>query len=71
LAFPISGGGIMANPFAKKNPLLSLWLSAANAWAGAAQGFMAGELCRQRGALRHVGGTTKASPAKVRRRRRK
>jgi hypothetical protein len=30
----------MANPWTKKNPLLSLWLSAANAWAGAARGVM-------------------------------
>ena len=27
----------MANPWTKKNPVLSLWLSAANAWAGAAR----------------------------------
>jgi hypothetical protein len=30
----------MANPWTKKNPFLSLWLSAANAWAGAARGAM-------------------------------
>ncbi|WP_165943605.1 hypothetical protein [Roseicella aquatilis] len=30
----------MANPWTKKNPLLSLWLGAANAWAGAARGVM-------------------------------
>jgi hypothetical protein len=26
----------MANPWTKKNPFMSMWLSAANAWAGAA-----------------------------------
>jgi hypothetical protein len=41
----------MANPMTKKNPLLSMWLSAANAWAGAARGMMAGEMGRQRKAL--------------------
>ena len=25
---------IMANPLTKKNPMLSIWLSVANAWAG-------------------------------------
>ena len=41
----------MANPLGKKNPLLSMWLSAANAWAGAARGMMAAEMGRQRKAL--------------------
>ena len=36
----------MANPMTKKNPLLSMWLSAANAWAGAARGLMAAEARR-------------------------
>ena len=36
----------MANPFTKKNPLLSVWLSAANAWAGAARGLMTAEARR-------------------------
>ncbi len=31
----------MANPWTKKNPLMSMWLSAANAWAGAARGLAA------------------------------
>jgi len=30
-----------------RNPWLSLWLSAANTWAGAARGFWAAELQRQ------------------------
>jgi len=33
------------------NPWLSLWLSAANSWAGAARGFWAAELRRQQSAL--------------------
>ena len=41
----------MANPMTKKNPLLSMWLSAANAWSGAARGLMAAEAGRQRKAL--------------------
>lgn len=38
---------VMANPWTKKNPLLSLWLSAANAWAGAARGAMTAAAKRQ------------------------
>ncbi|PVE22163.1 hypothetical protein DC522_22405 [Microvirga sp. KLBC 81] len=34
-----------------KNPWLSLWLSAANTWAGAARGFWAAELHRQQKAM--------------------
>ena len=37
----------MANPWMKKNPFLSLWLSAANAWAGAARGAMTAATKRQ------------------------
>ena len=37
----------MADPFDKKNPLLSLWLSGVNSWAGAARGFWIAELQRQ------------------------
>jgi hypothetical protein len=37
----------MANPWTKKNPFMSMWLSAANAWAGAARGAMASEMGRQ------------------------
>lgn len=43
----------MAKPWTRKNPLLSLWLSAANAWAGAARGVMSAAAQRQaRKALR-------------------
>jgi hypothetical protein len=38
----------MANPWTKKNPLMSMWLSAANTWAGAARGLAAAEMGRQR-----------------------
>lgn len=34
-----------------KNPWLSLWLSAANAWAGAARGFWLAEMQRQQSAM--------------------
>ena len=36
----------MANPIGKKNPLLSMWLSAASAWAGAARGLVTAEARR-------------------------
>lgn len=38
----------MANPWTKKNPLLSMWLSGANALAGRARGAGAAEAKRQR-----------------------
>jgi hypothetical protein len=34
-----------------KNPWLSLWLSAANSWAGAARGFWMAEMQRQQTAM--------------------
>ena len=34
-----------------KNPWLSLWLSTANAWAGAARGFWIAEMQRQQTAM--------------------
>ncbi|HEY0419875.1 MAG TPA: hypothetical protein VGC80_10180 [Acetobacteraceae bacterium] len=37
----------MANPWTKKNPFLSIWLSAANAFAGAARGAMTAAAKRQ------------------------
>ena len=37
----------MANPWTKKNPLLSLWLSGANAFAGRARSAGAAEAKRQ------------------------
>ena len=55
----------MANPWTKKNPLMSMWLSAANAWAGAARGAMAAEMGRQRKAVAKT--ATKAPAAKKRR----
>jgi hypothetical protein len=58
--------GIMANPLAKKNPLLSIWLSAANAWAGAARGMMAAEVRRQQKAAAKA---TTRPPAKKKRQR--
>ncbi|APT57296.1 hypothetical protein BKE38_07720 [Pseudoroseomonas deserti] len=40
----------MANPWTKKNPFLSIMLSGANAWAGAARGIMTGQAKRQQAA---------------------
>jgi hypothetical protein len=37
----------MRNPWIKKNPMLSMWLSGANAVAGAARGRVAAEAKRQ------------------------
>ncbi len=34
-----------------KNPWMSLWLSAANSWAGAARGFWSAEMQRQQTAM--------------------
>ena len=39
-----------------KNPWLSLWLSGANAWAGAARGFWAAEMQRQQTAMMREAG---------------
>jgi hypothetical protein len=41
----------MANPWLKKNPLMSMWLSAANATAGRARRVAAAEAKRQQTAL--------------------
>jgi hypothetical protein len=38
-------------PISMSNPWLSLWLSAANSWAGAARGFWTAELRRQQQAI--------------------
>jgi hypothetical protein len=59
-------GGTVANPMTKKNPLLSIWLSAANAWAGAARGLMAAEM--RRGQKRAVKAATRPPPARGKRR---
>lgn len=37
----------MFDPIWKKNPFLSMWLSAANGWTGAGRGFWTAELQRQ------------------------
>jgi hypothetical protein len=34
-----------------KNPFMSMWLSAANTWAGAARGFWTAEMRRQQKAM--------------------
>ena len=41
----------MANPWTKKNPLLSMWLSGAHALAGKARGAGAAEAKRQQASL--------------------
>ena len=58
----------MANPMTKKNPLLSVWLSAANAWAGAARGLMAAEAKRQQ---KKAMAKASGRPAPARKKRRK
>lgn len=59
-------GWAVANPFTKKNPLLSMWLSAANAWAGAARSAMTAEARRSlKGAAKPAG----KSPARKKRRK--
>jgi hypothetical protein len=63
---PVFGGGTVANPLGKKNPFMSMWLSAANAWAGAARGLMAAEARRQAKAA-----TNAATRAPARKKRRK
>jgi hypothetical protein len=40
----------MANPWTKKNPLLSMMLNGANAWAGAARSIMTPQAKRQQSA---------------------
>ena len=45
----------MAKPWTKKNPALSLFLSGANAWAGAARGLLAGEAQRRKSAAAKSG----------------
>ena len=41
----------MANPWLKKNPLMSMWLSAANAAAGRARSAASAEAGKQQAAL--------------------
>lgn len=45
----------MANPWTKKNPFLSIMLSGANAWAGAARGIVTGQAKRQQAAAARQG----------------
>lgn len=51
----------MANPWTKRNPALSLFLSGANAWAGAARGVMTREARRQQAAAMGAGAKHLAS----------
>jgi hypothetical protein len=39
----------MANPWLKKNPFMSMWLSGANAVAGSLRGHAAGQIKREAG----------------------
>jgi len=48
---PIEGTKSMANPLLKKNPLMSMWLSAANAAAGRARSATSAETGKQQAAL--------------------
>jgi len=57
----------MANPWIKKNPFMSMWLSAANAWAGHARGAAAAGMGRARKAAAKA--ATRAPGAKTTRRR--
>ena len=67
----------MANPWTKKNPLLSMMPSGANAWAGAARGIMAAQGKRQQssavceGAKRVTGFWTEAMTGAAPRKRKK
>ena len=51
----------MANPWTKRNPALSLFLSGANAWAGAARGLVTKEARRQQAAAMSAGAKQVAS----------
>ncbi|EIM30846.1 hypothetical protein [Microvirga lotononidis] len=46
-----------------KNPWMSLWLSAANTWAGAARGFWTAEMHRQQKAILNDMTKPKRQPA--------
>ena len=45
----------MTNPWTKKNPLMSMMLSGANAWAGAARGLWSAEARRRQSAAMKEG----------------
>ena len=51
----------MADPWTKKNPALSLILSGANAWAGAARGVLTKQVRRQQAAAMGAGAKRLAS----------
>jgi hypothetical protein len=55
----------MKNPWVKKNPAMSVFLSAANAWMGAARGHVSNAMKRQITAATK----TAIAPRKKRRRR--
>ena len=57
----------MANPIGKKNPLLSMWLTAANAWAGAARGLITAKA--RRAQKKVVAKATGLPPARKKRRK--
>jgi hypothetical protein len=68
----------MSNPWSRKNPLMSMWLSAANKAMGAARGQVTGAAKRQVAATQAEAvqqivdfwsGKTARAPAKKRRRR--
>ncbi|HYD93901.1 MAG TPA: hypothetical protein VEC01_01150 [Noviherbaspirillum sp.] len=67
----------MKNPWLKKNPLLSMWLSGANAVAGAARGRITAESKRQastmmtKGMKQAAAFWTGAAPAQKRRKKRR
>lgn len=49
--FALKNSRLMKNPWLKKNPLLSMWLSGANAVAGTARGRVMAESRRQMATL--------------------
>ena len=49
------------NPMMQKNPLMSAWLSAANASAGAGRGLWMAEMRRQQAAMRTRAGLAAAT----------
>lgn len=69
----------MRNPWTKKNPLLSMWLSGANAVAGSARGRVTAEAKRQAATMMTKGtkqivsfwSRTLTAPASPRRKRRR
>ena len=56
MQLPDQENRFMSNPWTKKNPLLSLWLSGANAVIGKARGHSAAAMKRQQTALTRQAG---------------